>query len=119
MGIRSKSTVVSTALSIIILLFLTGSSTSISHHYVEDFSTKQYCDTLHTTAWWDTLSGELKLFPFVPTLAGTYNTPGTAWGVTVSEDNAFVADGSFGLQVIDISDPANPTLAGGRRDGAR
>ena len=80
--------------------------------YIEDFSTKQYCDTLNTTAWWDTIAGELKLHPFELTLAGDYNTPGAAYGVAVSGDYAYVADRSSGLQVIDISDPTNPAYAG-------
>ena len=50
--------------------------------------------------------------PTNPTLAGTCDTPGEAWDVTVSGDHVFVADRSSGLQVIDISDPTNPTLAG-------
>ena len=80
--------------------------------YVEDFATTQYKDTLNTTAWWDTVAGELGLFPFVPSLAGTYDTPGDGLSVFVSGDHAFVADGLSGLQVIDISNPAAPTLAG-------
>ena len=36
------------------------------------------------------------------------NTTGDAYGVYVSGDYAYVADGSSGLAVIDISDPTNP-----------
>ncbi|MDP8239314.1 MAG: choice-of-anchor D domain-containing protein [Candidatus Hatepunaea meridiana] len=39
---------------------------------------------------------------------GNYDTDGTAYGVTVIEDFAFVADGDGGLRVIDITDPENP-----------
>jgi hypothetical protein len=80
--------------------------------YIENFTTKQYCDTLNTTAWWDTIGGELKLYPFEVTLAGSYDTPGTAYGVVTSGDYAYVADRASGLQVIDISDPTNPSSAG-------
>jgi hypothetical protein len=45
-------------------------------------------------------------------LSGSYDTDGVARGVTVSGDHAFVADGASGLVVIDISDPAAPTLSG-------
>jgi len=45
-------------------------------------------------------------------LAGSYDTPGVAKGVFVSGDHAFVADGTAGLQVIDITNTAVPTLAG-------
>ena len=50
--------------------------------------------------------------PSSPTLTGTYNTPGTARGVTVSGNYAYVADGYEGLQIVDISTPSSPTLTG-------
>jgi hypothetical protein len=83
-----------------------------THRYEENFTSKQYCDTLNTTAWWDTVSGELELPPFELTLAGTYDTPGSAFGIAIAGDHAFVADYGSGLQVIDISDPTSPSIAG-------
>jgi hypothetical protein len=50
--------------------------------------------------------------PAIPAFAGSYDTPGNAWGVAISGDYAYVADGGSGLQVIDITNPAIPTLAG-------
>jgi hypothetical protein len=50
--------------------------------------------------------------PSAPTLEGSFDTSGQAYGVTVAGNYAFVADGSDGLQVIDISDPASPFLVG-------
>ena len=47
-----------------------------------------------------------------PTLAGSYDTPGTAFGVFVSGSYAYVADEESGLQIINVSNPASPTLAG-------
>ena len=38
-----------------------------------------------------------------PTIVGSVDTPGSAWGVYVSGSFAYVADGSSGLRVIDIS----------------
>ena len=38
---------------------------------------------------------------------------GNAIGVTVSGNYAYVAHGVWGLQVIDVSDPANPRRVGG------
>ena len=99
-----------TFLSILHLSALPG--LAIEHNYIEDLMTTQYKDALNTTAWWDTVAGELKIFPFVPTIVGTCNTPGSARGITVSGDHVFVADYGSGLQVIDISDPTNPTLVG-------
>ena len=40
-------------------------------------------------------------------------TSGFAYGVAVSGNYAYVADGSPGLQVIDVSNPANPQRVGG------
>jgi hypothetical protein len=97
-------------LAILSLSALPGLATK--HKYIENFTTTQHKDALNTTARWDTVAGELRLYPFVPTLVGTYNTPGNAWCVAVSGDRAFVGDFSTGLQVIDISDPSSPTLVG-------
>ena len=96
----------------VVLVLWANTAIGGDQKYVENFTTTQYKDNLNTTAWWDTVSGELKLFPFVPTLAGNYDTPGTARGVTISGDYAYVAVGSSGLQVIDISDPTAPSYAG-------
>jgi hypothetical protein len=43
--------------------------------FTEHFTTTVFKDTVNTTADWDTTSGELKLFPFVPTLSGLYSIP--------------------------------------------
>ena len=39
-------------------------------------------------------------------------TTGHNFGVTVAGDYAYVADGEAGLQLVDISDPLNPSLSG-------
>ncbi len=65
---------------------------------VEDFSTTQYKDPANTTALWDTVAGEIKLFPFEVTLAGTRNTPGSAVIAAVEGDYAYVADASEGIK---------------------
>jgi hypothetical protein len=71
----------------------------------------QNCDTLNTTALWDTLAGELHLRT-LPRLAGSYAIPGYSYGVAVSGNYAYVANGFDGVQVMDISDPTNPTPVG-------
>lgn len=43
---------------------------------------------------------------------GSYETPGVAQDVAVLGTLAFVADREAGLEVIDVSDPANPIGAG-------
>ncbi|GCL41752.1 DUF4347 domain-containing protein [Dolichospermum planctonicum] len=49
---------------------------------------------------------------FAPTLVGNYNTSGSAWGVQVVGNYAYIADSLSGLQIIDISNPTTPTLKG-------
>jgi hypothetical protein len=44
---------------------------------------------------------------------GGYDTPGIAKAVALSGNHAFVADYTGGLQVIDVSDPANCVRVGG------
>ncbi|MBN1622129.1 MAG: fibronectin type III domain-containing protein [Endomicrobiales bacterium] len=48
---------------------------------------------------------------------GWYNTPGTAYNVYVSSNYAYVADGTGGLQIIDISDPTSPSRVGYYTEG--
>ncbi|MCP4581537.1 MAG: hypothetical protein GY839_07940 [candidate division Zixibacteria bacterium] len=45
-------------------------------------------------------------------LIGSYDTPGQAQGIFIAGDLAYIADGEAGLQIIDISDKANPALTG-------
>ena len=51
--------------------------------------------------------------PASPQVVGRYDTSGSATGVAVSGNYAYVADGWAGLQVIDISNPASPQRVGG------
>lgn len=46
-------------------------------------------------------------------LVGNYDTPSSANDISVIGNYAYIADWQSGLQVIDISDPTNPTHAGG------
>ncbi len=80
--------------------------------FTEDFTTTTYRDPVATTANWDTTDEELRLFPFSLSLTGSADTPGVANDQFVSGDHAYIADGTSGLQVIDISDPAAPVLVG-------
>ncbi len=43
---------------------------------------------------------------------GSYDTAGNASDVTVVDNYAYVADGSDGVVVLDVSNPASPTLVG-------
>ena len=43
-------------------------------------------------------------------IIGAYDTPGFSWSVDVRDSFGYVADGLEGIQVLDLSDPINPTL---------
>ncbi len=103
---RRLATTVATAM---LLVAPAGDAANV---YVEDFTTTTYMDPAATTADWNTVDGELKLFPFVPTIEGSYDTPDNATDVAISGDLAFVAGFSAGLQILDIANPAAPVLLG-------
>lgn len=107
---RANSILAALALS---LVLQPGSSAwGASQHYLENFTTSLHKDAATTTAWWDTVSASVGLFPFEPEIVGTCDTPGIAGGVVVEGNQAYVADDIHGLQVIDISDPGQPLLVG-------
>ena len=85
-----------------------ASSDASTLTYIEDFSTKQYCDTLNTTALWDTATAVLRLPPYTPTYLGDYDTPGFSASVVVSGDLAFLASRTDGLNIFDVRNPASP-----------
>jgi hypothetical protein len=77
--------------------------------YVEDFTTDQYMDMLYTTAWWDTVAGELKLNPHALNLVGSY-PDGSIYDIALAGDVLYAADYAYGIRSFDISDPANPMV---------
>ncbi|NCT52976.1 MAG: hypothetical protein GPJ04_17640, partial [Microcystis aeruginosa G13-03] len=48
----------------------------------------------------------------VVTLQGTYALPDDAYDLQVVDNIVYVANGNSGLQIIDVSDPTNPTFKG-------
>jgi hypothetical protein len=93
-----------------VLTFLPAAAEA--HLYVEDFSTLEYCDASATTATWDTLDGEIRLPELELTVVGSCVTPGSAGRIALDGNHAYVCDSGSGLQVIDVSDPRTPALAG-------
>jgi hypothetical protein len=81
-------------------------------YFAEDFSNLQYCDTLNTTALWDTAAGVLTPPPLEMVWVGSWHTSGRTAGVLVIEPYAYVVDWDSGLSVVDISDPTNPFAVG-------
>lgn len=98
----------------LLALFLVVAPTAAAQTitFVEDFTSKQFCDTTLTTAVWDTMAGEVRLPPFVPTSMGHFDTAGLAHSLALAGDHAFIADDANGLVVLDISDPSLPVLDG-------
>lgn len=86
-------------------------STASFDFFVEDFSTTALMDPLHTGAIWDTASAVLTVYDYM-NRSGGFDTPGETHRVARSGDELYVADGSAGLRVLDISDPANPQPIG-------
>lgn len=50
--------------------------------------------------------------PALPSIVGSYDTPGLANAVAIVGNYAYVADGDTGLLILNVSNPAVPTLAG-------
>jgi hypothetical protein len=64
--------------------------------------------------------GQSTAFAADPILIGSwpgYSTSGLAQDVAISGDYAYLADGFSGLQVINVSDPSHPFLAGNYTNG--
>jgi len=78
--------------------------------YVETFETTVNRDPGNLSADWDTAAGEARFFPYSTTVIGSLAV--SAYGVAVRGDLAYVAAGSPGLAVVDVSDPANPAVLG-------
>lgn len=73
--------------------------------FSEDFTSTALRDSLFTTAWWDTLAGELRLYPQPLVPRGVWNTAGNAYACALTGSHLMVADGSGGLASIDVADP--------------
>jgi len=85
-----------------------------SDQFVEDFSSAVFCDSVATTASWDTTAGEVRLPPFEPQVVTTV-APADADSVTavaMSGDFACLLDGGGRVWTYDITDPADPQELG-------
>lgn len=110
-----KSTYCLTAFLALILLGAAGFSGNASAQpsFTEGFSNNTYEKTGVTTADWNTTSAELRLWPFESTLKGVADTPGNAArSIAMAGSYAYVADGYYGIQVIDVSSPVTPVVVG-------
>lgn len=90
---------------------LSASTAFGATRYVEDFTTTTYRDAGNTTADWNMAAGELRLYS-LPIAWGSYQPSDSVFAVAVAGDLAFLACGSAGLRILDITDPGNPSLTG-------
>lgn len=104
-------TLVSGMGSAALVMLLATAAAGTEHSYLETFDTRLRCDRNQTTADWDTLAGVIRMQPFTLGVTGAYNTAGNARGIAVDGNYAYMADYLYGLQVINITNPATPTLA--------
>jgi len=76
--------------------------------YDEDFTSWQYRDAALSSAWWDTLAGEIKLYPFAMDERSTLATAGVAYDAAIGGTLVLVADADGGLVAVDVTDPDTP-----------
>ncbi len=92
----------------------TGVARAENFVFTENFNTMAYCDTLATTAWWDTTSGTLRFYPVEHVVLDSLALPGSAYGFWVHGEYLCVAAGEAGLSVVRAEDPSDlellPTL---------
>lgn len=102
-----------TLLAVIMLILLgpVPTTAAASGIYTEDFSTTTYCDSGATNAT-GLGTGGLRLLQKAPNLLATFSTPGTASNVAVVGPVAYVADSTSGLQIVNVTNPRQPTLLG-------
>jgi len=112
-GRAAASLAVAIPAYLLYVLLATGAPAVLAGTYVEDFGSLGYCDPARTVAWWDTVAGEIKLYPIEPSLVGTCQTPGAAYRVVVQGDYAYLATWDHGLTVMSISNPFSPIFVGG------
>jgi len=95
--------------SLVLLLSLAADAQFV---FQENFSTTTYRDAEATTADWNTDARVLQLRQYLPSVVGGLALAPGGRGVDVQGDLAFVAAHTSGLQVVDISAPAQPVVVG-------
>lgn len=75
----------------------------------ENFTTTDHRDDFNTTADWNTVDAEVRMFPFVPTLLDSYVSGDNAFDVTIQGSVAYLVDNP-NVRIFDISDPTTIIL---------
>ncbi len=108
MNYRSRLTV---PFALIFLLF--SGMAQAQHFFLEDFTTTEFKENISNGANWDTEAGELRMWPFVASLEGVADTPGSAArNISLFGQLAYVANGYAGISIVNINDPYNPVTVG-------
>jgi hypothetical protein len=107
---RNRAYTASCLAFLLLLLASIGMRGAITgkHVYAEDFTRTQYKDVSATTAWWDTLQGELRLNLAMEQVGTCYVYEPDK--IVPDGDYAYVIDFNYGLRVLDIRDPASPAV---------
>lgn len=107
---RNRAYTVSCLAFLLLLLASIGTRGAITgkHIFVEDFTRNQYKDVAATTARWDTLQGELRLNLAMKQVGTCYVYEPEK--IVPAGDYAYVIDFNYGLRVLDISNPASPSV---------
>lgn len=95
-------------LGFLALTTLGGPAVAQVHQFTEDFSTRAFCDTLNTTARWDTLTGLIGLPEIEIQSLGQVATSDEALGVAIDGDLLCIAADQAGLLIYDGTDLATP-----------
>lgn len=105
---------IGTLLSLLVIILLnTASNTLAQHSFIEDFTTDTHRNEAGTAMDWNTEVGELRLWPFQPTIDATTNTTGnTARNITKNGRYAYVSDGYAGIEILDLAEPDAPLVLG-------
>lgn len=93
-----------------LLALLVTAALATPVQYLETFETTAARDATATTALWDTVAHELRIESIPMTVVGGWDSPGGVLSLAVAGNHAFLADGVEGLHIVDITDPANPSL---------
>ena len=92
-------------LSILAALLLLAPASNADSFY-EDFLSKEYCDEANTTAWWDTILGEIKPWNLDPYWVSGFPLAAQVDGLARAGNHLFVSTtGINELSVFDVSDP--------------
>ena len=83
----------------------------IFYRYPEDFTWTAKMDKDKTNADWNVSKGVLSLQQGIPAELGSFSSPNKSAGIFPIDDLVYLADGSGGIKVLDISYPPEPALA--------